>query len=88
LDLEIFERALRLRWLWYEWNKPDRPWVGTDVPCNDIDKQLFRAHTEVILGNGQKAKFWESTWIARQAPRDIAPKLYRLACVDGENPST
>jgi hypothetical protein len=79
LDLELFGRALHIRWLWYEWTEPDRPWVGTEIPCNDVDKQLFRASTEVILGNGRRAKFWESTWLAGQAPRDLASNLYKLA---------
>ena len=29
LDLDLFSRALRLRWLWYEWTDSDRAWVGT-----------------------------------------------------------
>jgi hypothetical protein len=29
LDLELFSRALRLRWLWFQFVDPDRPWVGT-----------------------------------------------------------
>jgi hypothetical protein len=32
LDLERFSRALRLRWLWFQWTEPNRPWVGTDPP--------------------------------------------------------
>ena len=28
LDLEKFIRALRLRWLWFKWTDPDRPWWG------------------------------------------------------------
>jgi mannosylglycoprotein endo-beta-mannosidase len=79
LDLELFSRALRLRWLWYQWTEPDRPWVGTEVPCNEIDKQLFRASTLVTLGNGNRAKFWESSWLCGQAPRDLGPNLYKLA---------
>jgi mannosylglycoprotein endo-beta-mannosidase len=31
LDLEAFSRALRHRWLWYQWVEPDRPWVGSEV---------------------------------------------------------
>lgn len=79
LDLELFGRALRLRWLWYQWTEPDRPWVGTEVPCNEVDKQLFRTSTQVTLGNGQRTRFWESSWIDGQAPRDFAPHLYKLA---------
>ncbi|CAO2206826.1 unnamed protein product [Urochloa humidicola] len=79
LDLEIFSRALRLRWLWYQWKDPDRPWVGTDVPCNEIDRQLFRACTCVTVGNGARARFWESSWMDGRAPRDLAPNLYKLA---------
>jgi hypothetical protein len=25
-NLEFFNRALRLRWLWFQWKYPDRPW--------------------------------------------------------------
>lgn len=76
LDLELFSRALRLRWLWYEWVDTDRPWVGMEVPCTDTDKHLFRAST---VGNGQRARFWDSPWLEGQAPRDLAPNLYHLA---------
>ena len=38
LDLEKFSRALRLRWLWFKWTDPERPWVGYDIPCSDTDK--------------------------------------------------
>jgi exonuclease III len=79
LDLEMFSRALRLRWLWYQWVDPERPWVGTEVPCNDVDKQLFRASTTVVVSDGRHASFWESSWLGGRAPRDIAPDLYRLA---------
>lgn len=78
-DLECFSRALRLRWLWFKWTEPDRPWAFSGVPCNEIDKQLSRLSTEVILGNGVKAKFWDSPRLQGRAPRDISPGLYKLA---------
>jgi mannosylglycoprotein endo-beta-mannosidase len=78
IDLELFSRALRLRWLWYQWVDPDRPWVGTEVPCSDLDKQLFKISTAVTIGDGRTARFWESAWINGQAPRDIAPSIYLL----------
>jgi mannosylglycoprotein endo-beta-mannosidase len=79
LDLERFSRALRLRWLWYRWVDPDRPWVGSEPPCNEEDSQLFRACTVVTVGNGCRAEFWGSSWLQGRAPRDIAPNLFKLA---------
>ena len=79
LDLDLFIRALRLRWLWYQWTDPDRPWVGTEPPVDKIDKQLFRASTTVTLGDGQIASFWQSTWLDGKAPMDLYPNLFRLA---------
>jgi hypothetical protein len=72
LDLERFSRALRLRWLWFEWTDREWPWVGTEVPCNEEDKQFFRASTIVTIGNGDTASFWDSVWLQGQEPRDIA----------------
>jgi len=40
---------------------------------------LFRACTTVQIGNGTRAKFWDSSWLQNKAPRDIAPSLYKLA---------
>lgn len=79
LDLDLFGRALRLRRMWFQWTEQDRPWVGTEVSCSEVDKQFFRASTQVTVGNGRRAKFWDSSWINGQAPRDIAPQLYKLA---------
>ena len=28
LELERLGRALRLRWLWYQWTNPEKPWSG------------------------------------------------------------
>jgi len=79
LDLERFGRALRLRWLWFAWTDPDRPWVGSEVPCNTLDRQLFRCSTSVTIGDGKRALFWDSAWFHGHAPRDVAPNLYKLA---------
>ena len=79
LDLEKFSRALRLRWLWYSWVDPNRPWVGSSVPCSEVDKQLFRCCTRVTVGDGRTAMFWDSTWVNGHAPRDLTPNLYKLA---------
>lgn len=79
MDLEHFSRALKLRWLWFQWSDPDCPWVGTDVPCNEINNQFFRVSTRVIVGDGHTALSWQSPWLAGQAPKDLTPNLYKLA---------
>ncbi|RLM54342.1 putative non-LTR retroelement reverse transcriptase [Panicum miliaceum] len=60
----LFCRALRL-------------WVGMKPPVNEVDRQLFRTSTTVVLGNGLEAEFWNS-WLQGKAPRDIAPNLCGL----------
>ena len=43
IDLELFSRALRLRWLWGQWKYPGRPWNGMELPIDDTDQALFTA---------------------------------------------
>lgn len=76
LDLERFSRALRLRWLWYAWAQPQRAWVGTDLPVDDIDTALFAAATSVTVHNGCRAIFWHSSWLHGRRLLDRFPLLY------------
>lgn len=32
------------------------------TPCDGKDKELFALSTEVTIGDGKKALFWELTW--------------------------
>jgi hypothetical protein len=75
LDLERFARALRLWWLWLKWKHAERPWMGLDIPCANIDRDLFNASTVVTVGKGDKAMFWHSNWVNGQAPKNIAPPI-------------
>jgi hypothetical protein len=59
---------LRLRWLWFEWSSPDRPWKGTPLPIDSTDMALFNAATKVEVHNGCKASFWNSSWLDGKAP--------------------
>jgi hypothetical protein len=79
LDLERFARALRLRWLWFRWQHQERPWTGLDIPCDNIDKDLFNASTDVTVGRGDKASFWHSNCLDGQAPKYLTPTLFRKA---------
>lgn len=57
IDLESFGRALHLRWLWFSWTRPDKPWVGSELPVDDTDRALFAAATKVTVNNGNLASF-------------------------------
>ncbi|KAM0843543.1 hypothetical protein ACQ4PT_057637 [Festuca glaucescens] len=78
LDLNMFSRALRLRWKWYEWTDRTRPWIGTRMPCDQVDSYLFDACTKITLGKGNIAKIWTSKWLDGAAPAELAPNLYKL----------
>ena len=60
LNLKKFATALRIRWLWFEWMDPIKPWVGLGNPCDKADRAIFGAATKVEVGDGHRASFWES----------------------------
>jgi hypothetical protein len=49
------------------------------LPCDKTDEDLFNASTTVTVGNGKIAEFWNSSWIQGQAPKKIAPTLFKKA---------
>lgn len=79
LNLEKFARALRLRWLWYNWKDDTKPRVNMSVPCDETDRCLFRAGTKIEIGDGRKTSFWLDNWLDGQTPKDLAPTIFRLA---------
>jgi hypothetical protein len=79
LDLDRFARALRLRWMWMRWKAKEKAWVDLQLPCDKTDEDLFNASTCVKVGNGKTAVFWKSSWIHGQAPKNIAPSLFKKA---------
>jgi hypothetical protein len=84
-DLDKFGRALRLRWLWQDWTDDSKPWVGSELPCNEANRLLFKASTTISIGDGAKARFWHDNWLDGEAPKNFAPHLFEL--VRGKNKS-
>lgn len=78
LDLNLFSRALRLRWKWFEWTDGRRPWVGTTVPCDQIDLSLFDACTQFSVGRGNIAMLWTTRCLDGVAPAEMVPSLFKL----------
>jgi hypothetical protein len=75
LNLKKFASSLKLIWLCNEWVDDSKPLVGIGNPCTPNDHDLFAAATTIIIGNGKKAKFWESSWLNGVCP-DVAPKIF------------
>ncbi|WVZ95975.1 hypothetical protein U9M48_041672 [Paspalum notatum var. saurae] len=76
LDLNRFARALRVRWLWQQWEAPNAPWAGLEIPCNDTDKLLFATATTIKIGDGARTSFWHCAWAKGRRPKDIAPDIF------------
>ena len=79
MDLEKFGRALRLRWPWYAWTDPNRPWSGMELPCDKADWELFRASTVVTIGDGARCLFYHDQWMPGGALKLQFPELYNIA---------
>jgi hypothetical protein len=79
LDLERFNRALRLRWQWSKWTNDQKPWSKLKLHHSDTEMAPFRACTSMTVGNGEKANFWHDCWLNGQAPVEIALELLRFA---------
>lgn len=79
LDLSRFGSALRLRWLWMAWQDPPRPWARSPLPCDNKERMLFAMATEITIGNGMKANFWNDRWLHGQCPKTIAPTLFKIS---------
>jgi hypothetical protein len=78
-DLQAYSRALRLRWEWFRWTARDRPWVGSETPCDESDKALFASCTTISIGNGKTASFWADRWLHGRAPKQMALLCFGLA---------
>lgn len=79
LELHKFAKALRVRWLWYEWTAPDKPWIGTPVPCDNQDRDLFAVATTSTIGDRKKASFWHSHLIDGRTPKSLAPLIFQAS---------
>lgn len=79
LNMEKFARALRLRWLWFEWKEPAKMWVGMGNPFTKMDYEFFYASTTIMIGNGARTPFWDAPWVQGRKPRDIAPLIFEAS---------
>lgn len=56
----------------------DKPWSGSPIPCDKDDLALFAAATNITVGSGTRARFWQDRCLGRDAPAELAPDLFHL----------
>jgi hypothetical protein len=78
-DLDKHSIALRLRWMWYNWDAVDRPWKNLLKIQDKTYRALFFASTVIIVGDGKHTPFWEAWWLNEMSPMQMAPNLYLQA---------
>jgi hypothetical protein len=79
MHLPRFNRALRLRWLWYKWADIGKPWATIPHAATEAELALFRTCTDLTLGNGKRINLWKDRWINGTSPMDITSCCFRLA---------
>ncbi|KAK1609205.1 hypothetical protein QYE76_032878 [Lolium multiflorum] len=77
--IQAFSAALRHRWMWQKWKKPNKPWAHMKIPMTKKDKALFAAATSIKIGNGETAIFWSDRWLFDQTPAEIAPDIFKIS---------
>jgi hypothetical protein len=74
-DLDKFRCALRLKWLWHNWDGKENPWKHLLKVLDKVDRQLFFSSTTVQIGDDKNTPFWETRWINGISPKELAPNL-------------
>lgn len=55
------------------------------MPSDEIDKTLFAAATNLSIGNGNTARFWDSPWADGHRPKDAMPLAYAISKRKGKS---
>ncbi|EAZ29307.1 hypothetical protein OsJ_13368 [Oryza sativa Japonica Group] len=62
-NLELFGKALRLKWPANRLHQKDRPWTLVDFRLSADDEKIFQSASEFCVGNGRDTKFWSDNWL-------------------------
>jgi hypothetical protein len=66
---------LCLRWLWLQRTDPSRSWSLLSIIEDVSTSAFFQTSIVVILGNGEKLKFWNDARLDGRSIADMAPDL-------------
>ncbi|WVZ83247.1 hypothetical protein U9M48_030415 [Paspalum notatum var. saurae] len=76
-DLYLMGIALRVRWCWLQRTDSSRTWAGLPCQVERIVMNLFRASSEIIVGNGETVLFWIDNWLDGLPMEFLAPNLFK-----------
>jgi hypothetical protein len=52
---------------------------GMENPCNKDDMELFYGLTSITIGNGNKAPFWDDSWVDGTSTKVLASSIYEIS---------
>lgn len=73
-NMQLFEYALRLRWLWMVKSEDARPWSTLPDNVEPAVAAMF-ASTSMQVGDGRKSLFWTDRWLNGRSIAEMAPSL-------------
>ena len=77
-NLRWLNIAIQSRWLWLQHTGQSRPLAEFQIVVPEESRQLFRAVTKMVVGNGLRACFWEDRWLDGFTVQDVAPSIYAI----------
>jgi hypothetical protein len=77
-NLHLLNLALRCWWAWLQWTDPTKAWAEFDLQLPRLSMALFEVTMVVLLGDGEKARFWCDCWLDDTKVEDIDSNLTAL----------
>ncbi|XP_012704012.1 uncharacterized protein LOC105915054 [Setaria italica] len=68
--------ALRMRWLWLQKTKPNKPWAIFPIQVQHSVKAFFSVAITSEIGNGKNTLFWTDRWLHGQSLDKLVPHLF------------
>ncbi|KAM0921177.1 hypothetical protein ACQ4PT_007069 [Festuca glaucescens] len=77
-NLKMLNAALRAKWIWASRTDLDRPWVGLQIPTNQLALDIFNASTAITVGTGSAILFWQDPWLQGLSAGCIASEILSM----------
>jgi hypothetical protein len=62
-DLKTLGWSLKMRWVWLQKTKPNRPWTNFNIHVPEQIKAFFAAAVFSEVGDGTTTLFWTDRWL-------------------------